>query len=173
MAEAHLRRFVLGWAFFRCNYNSFMCFPFCWAGRFFYAAISDAFAVAAGCRYLSWLHVKHLFDHFGSFFLLTWRVMDVMEHLGFVLLKMQEAGALFQERQCKDTSRECGPRSAELFAAFSLSHPALLPWPFQQVPPATLDAFSLFAEAPVTSGERSQPQPVTVSVRVRCPESRG
>lgn len=97
--------------------------------------------------------------------------MDVMEHLGFVLLEMQESVPLFQERQCKDTSRECGPRGAELFAAFSLSHPALLP--FQQVPPATPGTFSLFAEAPVTSGERSQPQPVTVSVHVRCPEQRG
>lgn len=104
--------------------------------HFIYAAISDASAVAAGCPYLSWLHVKHLFDHFGSSFLLSWRVMDVVEHLGFVLLEIQESVPLFQERQCKDNSRECGPRGAELFATFSFSHPALLPWPFQQVPSA-------------------------------------
>lgn len=96
--------------------------------------------------------------------------MDVGEHLGSVLLKVQESCRSLSGNQCRDSNGEC----AELLGAFSLSRPAVLPWPFQQVPSATLDAFSLIAEAPVTSGERcSQQQPVTVLVRVCCPEQRG
>ena len=60
---------------------------------------------------------------------------------------------MFQERQLGDTYLECRSRGVELFDVFFISCDAVLGWTFWQVLSATLDAFSLIAEASVMSRE--------------------